>query len=78
VVARQEMNLTLPKHPFPPFLENMLRLARAGAVVLPANPGFYHHPQSVQDLVDFVAARILDHLRIPQGLMPRWGEPETE
>jgi flavin prenyltransferase len=59
-------------------LENMLRLARAGAVVLPANPGFYHHPGSVQDLVDFVVARILDHLRIPQRLMPRWGEPETE
>jgi flavin prenyltransferase len=56
----------------------MLRLARAGAVVLPANPGFYHHPESVQDLVDFVVARILDHLRIPHRLMPRWGEPETE
>jgi 4-hydroxy-3-polyprenylbenzoate decarboxylase len=57
-------------------LENMLKLARAGAVILPANPGFYHHPNSVQDLVDFVVARILDHLNLPHRLMPRWGEPE--
>jgi 4-hydroxy-3-polyprenylbenzoate decarboxylase len=55
-------------------LENMLRLARAGAVVLPANPGFYHHPRSVGDLVDFVVARVLDHLGIAHQLMPRWGE----
>ncbi|MFZ5510342.1 MAG: flavin prenyltransferase UbiX, partial [Pseudomonadota bacterium] len=43
-------------------LENMLKLARAGAVILPANPAFYHHPQSIQDLVDYVTARVLDHL----------------
>ena len=55
-------------------LENMLRLARAGAVVLPANPGFYHHPQNVADLVDFVVARVLDQLGIAHKLMPRWGE----
>lgn len=55
-------------------LENMLRLARAGAVILPANPGFYHHPQRIEDLVDFVVARILDHLEIAHTLMPRWGE----
>jgi 4-hydroxy-3-polyprenylbenzoate decarboxylase len=55
-------------------LENMLRLARAGAVILPANPGFYHHPKRVDDLVDFVVARILDHLGIRHDLMPRWGE----
>lgn len=55
-------------------LENMLKLARAGAVILPANPGFYHHPASVADLVDFVVARVLDHLAIPHALMPRWGE----
>jgi flavin prenyltransferase len=54
-------------------LENMLRLVRAGATVLPPNPGFYHHPQSVQDIVDFVVARILDQLHIPHQLMPRWG-----
>lgn len=55
-------------------LENMLRLSRAGAVILPANPGFYHHPQSPQDLVDFVVARILDQIDVPHELMPRWGE----
>ncbi len=54
-------------------LENMLRLSRAGAVILPANPGFYHHPRSVEDLVDFVVARVLDQLGIANTLMPRWG-----
>lgn len=54
-------------------LENMLKLARAGAVILPANPGFYHHPDSVASVVDFVVARILDHLGIAHELMPRWG-----
>jgi 4-hydroxy-3-polyprenylbenzoate decarboxylase len=54
-------------------LENMLRLARAGAVVLPANPGFYHHPKRVEELVDFVVARVLDQLGIAHSLTPRWG-----
>lgn len=54
-------------------LENMLRLARMGAVILPANPGFYHHPQSILDLVDFVVARVLDHLGVDSELVPRWG-----
>lgn len=57
-------------------LENMLKLARAGAVILPANPGFYHHPQSVDEVVDFVVARILDHLGVAHRLMARWGEGE--
>lgn len=55
-------------------LENMLKLARSGAVILPANPGFYHHPQTIQDMVDFVVARILDHLGVKQTLTPRWGQ----
>ena len=55
-------------------LENMLKLARAGAVILPPAPGFYDHPQSVADLVDFVVARVLDQLRVPHTLGPRWGE----
>ena len=54
-------------------LENMLRLARAGVVILPPSPGFYHHPQRVDELVDFVVARILDQLAVPHELMPRWG-----
>ena len=55
-------------------LENMLKLARLGAVVLPPNPGFYHRPQSLDDIVDFVVARILDQLDIPHALSRRWGE----
>ena len=55
-------------------LENMLKLSHAGAVILPPNPGFYHHPQSVQDIVDFVVARILDHLGVTQTLMKPWGK----
>ncbi len=58
-------------------LENMLKLAQAGAVILPPNPGFYHHPQTVEDMVDFVVARILDHLEVGHVLMPRWGEKEN-
>ncbi len=54
-------------------LENMLRLSHAGAVILPPNPGFYHHPQSVQDIVDFVVARMLDHLGVEHVLVKKWG-----
>lgn len=55
-------------------LENMLRLARAGAVVLPANPGFYHRPGDVQGVIDFIVARILDQIGVRHQLMARWGE----
>ncbi|MBI2307113.1 MAG: UbiX family flavin prenyltransferase [Rhodocyclales bacterium] len=55
-------------------LENMLRLSRAGAVILPPNPGFYNHPQTVQDVVDFVVARVLDQLGVAHALTKRWGE----
>ncbi len=55
-------------------LENMLKLARCGAVILPANPGFYHRPENVGALVDFIVARVLDHLGIAHDLMPRWGD----
>lgn len=58
-------------------LENMLRLARSGAIILPANPGFYHRPVSVQDLVDFVVARVLDRLGIANSLVGRWGAEEA-
>lgn len=53
-------------------LTNMLRASEAGAVILPPLPGFYHRPRSVQDLVDFVVARILDQLGIAQTLMKPW------
>ena len=55
-------------------LENLLKLSQYGAVILPPSPGFYHHPQQIGDLVDFVVARILDQLRIPHTLMRKWGE----
>lgn len=53
-------------------LSNMLRLTRAGAVVMPASPGFYHRPERISDLVDFVVARMLDHLGVEQTLVKRW------
>ena len=55
-------------------LENMLRLSRMGVVILPPSPGFYHHPQTINDLVDFVVARVLDQLGVAHSLMLRWGE----
>jgi 4-hydroxy-3-polyprenylbenzoate decarboxylase len=55
-------------------LENMKLAAAAGAVILPASPGWYHGVSSVQDLVDFVVARILDQLGVPHELMRRWGQ----
>ncbi|TDR81598.1 flavin prenyltransferase UbiX [Paludibacterium purpuratum] len=55
-------------------LENMLKLARLGAVILPPSPGFYTHPQTIEDMVDFVVARIMDQLDIPHSLIRRWGE----
>lgn len=55
-------------------LENMLKLARLGVTIMPASPGFYHKPQSVADLVDFVVARVLDHLGVAHRLIPRWGD----
>jgi 4-hydroxy-3-polyprenylbenzoate decarboxylase len=55
-------------------LENMLRVTRAGAVVMPASPGFYHRPTQISELVDFVVARVLDHLDVEHSLGRRWGE----
>ena len=54
-------------------LENMLKLSQTGATIMPASPGFYHNPKQISDLVDFVVARILDHLGVDQTLMMRWG-----
>jgi 4-hydroxy-3-polyprenylbenzoate decarboxylase len=56
-------------------LENMLKLARLGVVVLPASPGFYNNPVGIEDLVDFVVARILDQMNVEHSLVPVWGEP---
>lgn len=54
-------------------LENLLKLSQLGAMIMPANPGFYYKPEKIEDLVDFVVARILDHLHIEHDLLPRWG-----
>ena len=59
-------------------LENMHRAAQAGAIVLPAMPGWYHNVRSIVDLVDFVVARILDHLQVPNDLMQRWSDPPVQ
>src|SRR5205085_8365834 len=58
-------------------LENMLTLRRAGATILFLAPGFYHGAESVDDLVDFVVARVLDHVGLENALVPRWGQPAT-
>ncbi len=58
-------------------LDNMKRLAEVGAVILPAMPGFYHDPQSISDLVDFIVARICDQLRVAHALSRRWGSPTS-
>ena len=54
-------------------LDNMSKLAHIGVTIMPAAPGFYHQPQSVDDLVNFMVARVLDHLNISQDIVPRWG-----
>lgn len=74
---RRKLILVVRETPFSEIhLENMLKLSRMGAVIMPANPGFYHHPQTLDDLADFMVARVLDHLGIAHELMPRWGVRE--
>ena len=72
---RKKLILMVRETPFSEIhLENMLRLTRMGAVMMPANPGFYHHPESVDDIVDFMVARVLEHLDISHNLTRPWGE----
>lgn len=59
-------------------LENMLKLSRLGVTMMPAAPGFYHQPSSIDDLIDFVVARILDQLGLAQTLVPRWGYSQAD
>ncbi len=76
---RQKLLLVPREMPFSALhLENMLRLARLGVIIMPPNPGFYHRPKSIQELVDFVVARILDHLGIDQRLVPAWGSQDHD
>jgi len=71
---RRQLILVVRETPFSAIhLQNMLTVTQAGALVMPANPGFYYQPASVDDLVDFMVARILDHLGVEHDLLPRWG-----
>nr|VFK37452.1 MAG: 4-hydroxy-3-polyprenylbenzoate decarboxylase [Candidatus Kentron sp. TC] len=75
VVLKEQRQLILVPREMPLsviHLENMLKLARLGAIIMPASPGFYHRPRTIEDMVDFVVARILDHLGIDHRLIPRW------
>ena len=67
ILVPRETPLSLPQ------IDNMRKATEAGAVVLPASPGFYHGPKSIDDLVDFVVGRICDQLGVEQHLMKRWG-----
>ncbi len=58
-------------------LENMLKLARLGVIMMPPNPGFYQQPKTIADIVDFVVARVLDQLDVEHELLPRWGEKKN-
>ena len=72
---RRQLILVVRETPFSAIhLENMLRLTRAGAVIMPANPGFYFRPTSVGEIIDFMVARILDHLGVAHTLGERWGD----
>ena len=68
ILVTREMPLS-PIH-----LDNMSKLAHLGVTIMPASPGFYHKPAKIEDLVDFVVARVLDHLHVTHTLLPRWGE----
>jgi 4-hydroxy-3-polyprenylbenzoate decarboxylase len=81
VVIKEQRKLILVHREMPVsaiHLEHMLKLARLGVVIMPANPGFYHRPQKIEDLVDFVVARVLDHLGVEHRLVPRWGEERRD
>ncbi|WP_275289030.1 flavin prenyltransferase UbiX [Halomonas elongata] len=80
VALKERRNLVLVPRETPLsaiHLEHMLALTRLGAVVMPAAPGFYHRPREVEDMIDFIVARILNQLGISHRLMPRWGDPAS-
>ncbi len=72
---QRKLILVVRETPLSPIhLENMLKLSKAGATIMPANPGFYQNPIDINDLVDFMVARILDHLGMEHSLLSPWGE----
>jgi len=75
IKERKKLILVVRETPFSDIhLENMLKLSRMGVVIMPANPGFYHQPKDINDLIDFMVARILDHMNISHTLTPVWGD----
>jgi len=74
IKERGQLILVVRETPFSTIhLQNMLTLSQMGVTVMPASPGFYHDPKSINDLIDFMVGRMLDHLNIDQSIMPRWG-----
>jgi 4-hydroxy-3-polyprenylbenzoate decarboxylase len=72
---RRPLILVVRETPFSAIhLQNMLTLAQAGATIMPANPGFYFRPERIGEIVDFIVARVLDHLGVPHELGARWGD----
>lgn len=74
IKERGQLIMVVRETPFSTIhLQNMLSLSQQGVTIMPAAPGFYHNPESINDLIDFMVGRILDHLGIEQKVMPRWG-----
>jgi len=74
IKERGQLILVVRETPFSTIhLQNMLTLSQMGVTVMPAAPGFYHNPKSINDLIDFMVGRMLDHLNIDRSIMPRWG-----
>jgi len=74
IKERGQLILVVRETPFSTIhLTNMLSLSQQGVTIMPAAPGFYHQPESINDLIDFMVGRILDHLGVEQTIMPRWG-----
>jgi flavin prenyltransferase len=81
VVIKEKRKLVLVTRETPLHLihlENMTKVAKAGATVMPAAPGFYHRPTEIWELVNFMAARILDAFQIEHQLLARWGEKKVK
>lgn len=77
VILKEQRQLILVTREMPLstiHLKNMLSLSQMGVTIMPASPGFYHKPHGVDDLINFVVARILDHLDVQHALIPRWGD----
>lgn len=74
IKERGQLILVVRETPFSTIhLTNMLSLSQQGVTIMPAAPGFYHQPESINDLIDFMVGRILDHIGVEQTIMPRWG-----